>query len=84
VDYFIAYLSHFYEIVIFTSQPFFHAGPIVEKLDPYSFYIMYRLFREGTRFVDGKVVKDLSFLNRDLSKVVALDTHPEHYGVLIL
>lgn len=28
--------------------------------------------------VDGKIVKDLSYLNRDLSKVVLLDTHPEH------
>lgn len=28
--------------------------------------------------VDSKIVKDLSYLNRDLSKVVLLDTDPEH------
>jgi len=39
---------------------------------------MYRLYREATRFVDGKIVKDLSFLNRDLSKVIMLDTDPDH------
>ena len=58
---------------------------------------MYRLYRESTRFVDGKIVKvrfhalssstlptffhfakDLSYLNRDLSKVIMLDTDPDH------
>lgn len=78
VDYFLAYLSQFYEIVIFTTQHHYTAMPIIEKLDPYNFFITYKLFREATRSVDGKIVKDLSYLNRDLSKVVLLDTHPEH------
>lgn len=78
VDYFLAYLSQFYEIVIFTTQHHYTAMPIIEKLDPYNFFIAYRLYREATRSVDGKIVKDLSYLNRDLSKVILLDTHPEH------
>jgi len=78
VDYFLAYLSQFYEIVIFTTQQNYTALPIIEKLDPYNFFITYKLFREATRSVDGKVVKDLSYLNRDLSKVILLDTHEEH------
>jgi import inner membrane translocase subunit TIM50 len=78
VDYFLAYLSQFYEIVIFTTQNHYTAIPVIEKLDPYNFFIAYKLFREATRSVDGKVVKDLSYLNRDLSKVVLLDTHEEH------
>ena len=71
--------------------------PILEKLDRYNLYLMYRLYRESTRFVDGKIVKvrfhalssstlptffhfakDLSYLNRDLSKVIMLDTDPDH------
>lgn len=78
VDYFLAYLSQFYEIVIFTTQHHYTAMPIIEKIDPYNFFIAYRLYREATRSVDGKIVKDLSYLNRDLSKVILLDTHPEH------
>ncbi|KAI0684840.1 HAD-like domain-containing protein [Cytidiella melzeri] len=77
-DYFIAYLSQFYEIVLFTTQQHYTATPIVEKLDPYQFWIQYRLFRDATRSVNGQPVKDLSYLNRDLSKVILLDTHPEH------
>ncbi|KAG1741900.1 NLI interacting factor-like phosphatase-domain-containing protein, partial [Suillus paluster] len=54
------------------------AMPIIEKLDPYNFFITYKLFREATRSVNGKIVKDLLYLNCDLSKVILLDTHPEH------
>lgn len=33
------------------------AMPIIEKLDPYNFFILYKLFRESTRSVNGKIVK---------------------------
>ncbi|PPR01383.1 hypothetical protein CVT24_006221 [Panaeolus cyanescens] len=78
VDYFLGYLSQFYEVVIFTTAPNHIGAPIVDKLDPYLYYISYRLFREATRSLDGKVVKDLSYLNRDLSKVIMIDTNAEH------
>ncbi|KAI0000993.1 HAD-like domain-containing protein [Russula vinacea] len=78
VDYFIAYLSQFYEIVIFTTQHHYTALPIIEKLDPYNFFIMYKLFRESTRSSETGPVKDLSYLNRSLDRVIILDTHPEH------
>ncbi|GLB37985.1 putative import inner membrane translocase subunit TIM50 [Lyophyllum shimeji] len=78
VDYFLAYISQFYEVVVFTTQNYYTAGPILDKLDRYNFYITHRLFREATRSMGGKIVKDLSYLNRDLSKVVMLDTDPEH------
>ncbi|KAK7691967.1 hypothetical protein QCA50_005372 [Cerrena zonata] len=78
VDYFIAYLSQFYEVVIFTTQYHYTANAVIDKLDPYQFFIQYRLFRDATRSVNGTPVKDLTYLNRDLSKVILLDTHPEH------
>lgn len=78
VDYFLAYMSQFYEIVVFTTQPGYTVDPILDKLDRYHLYLMYRLYREATRFADGKIVKDLSYLNRDLSKVIMLDTDPDH------
>ncbi|KAG6820317.1 hypothetical protein H0H93_002404 [Arthromyces matolae] len=78
VDYFLAYISQFYEVVIFTSQNYYTAIPIIEKLDRYNFYITHRLFREATRSINGKIVKDLSYLNRDLAKVISLDTDADH------
>lgn len=45
----------------------------------------YRLYREHHRMEKDKYYKDLSFLNRDLSKVIVIDfnsesmeTHPEN------
>ncbi|KAK1225047.1 mitochondrial inner membrane protein required for protein import [Marasmius sp. AFHP31] len=78
VDYFLAYISQFYEVVIFTTQYFYTAQPVLDQLDRYNFYITHRLYREATRSKDGQIVKDLSYLNRDLSKVVLLDTDPTH------
>ncbi|KAL1407278.1 mitochondrial inner membrane protein required for protein import [Vanrija albida] len=78
VDYFLAYLSQFYEIVLFTSQPVYTGLPVAEKLDPFTLYLPYKLFRESTRYIDGKVVKDLSYLNRDLSKTILLDINSDH------
>lgn len=75
-DYFIRYLGQYYEIVLFTSVPYANAEPIFRKLDP--FHLILPLFREATKYEDGEIVKDLSYLNRDLSKVIIIDTNPKH------
>ncbi|KAI9765473.1 MAG: mitochondrial inner membrane protein required for protein import [Candelina submexicana] len=77
VDYFLRYLSQYYELVVFTSVPSFTGDPVMRKLDPYRI-IMWPLFREATRYSRGEHIKDLSLLNRDLSKVIMLDTNPAH------
>lgn len=78
LDYFLGYLSQWYEIVLFSRQPMYVVAPVVEKLDPDMRIISYTLFRESCRMLDnGHIVKDLSHLNRDLSKVIAIDTSPE-------
>ena len=55
-DYFLRYLSQYYEIVLFTTVPFGIAEPVVRKLDPFHF-ITWPLFREATKFQDGEIVK---------------------------
>lgn len=55
-----------------------NAAPVAEKLDPFGAFVPYKLFRESTRSHEGKVVKDLSYLNRDLSKVIMVDTVADH------
>lgn len=56
VDYFIRYLSQYYELVLFTTAPFAMAEPLVQKLDPFRF-IMWPLYREATKFENGEIVK---------------------------
>ncbi|RIA93219.1 HAD-like domain-containing protein [Glomus cerebriforme] len=80
VDYFLFFVANFFEVVIFTSQPSYVAEPILVKLDPVG-VAPYRLFRESTRYVEGKIVKDISKLNRDLSKVIIMDSNPNSYSL---
>lgn len=61
-----------FEVVIYTHEAGFSASPVVDGLDPNGM-IMYRLFRDATRYYEGTHVKDLSALNRDLSKVIMID-----------
>ncbi|WEW58949.1 mitochondrial inner membrane protein required for protein import [Emydomyces testavorans] len=77
VDYFLRYLNQYYELVLFTSVPSMMADQVLRKLDPYRI-IRWPLFREATKYEDGEYVKDLSYLNRDLSKVILIDTHEPH------
>lgn len=81
LDYFLAYLSGYYEIVIFATNSQMYSEKAVSKLDPYHAYISYALFREGCRYKDGKLIKDLSLLNRDLSKTVIIDVDPDCYSL---
>jgi len=50
--------------------------PIVNQLDPHNF-IMYRLWKDATRYMDNHQVKDLSCLNRDMSKIIMVDAQNE-------
>ncbi|KAI2641013.1 NIF-domain-containing protein [Xylaria nigripes] len=77
LDYFLRYLSQYYELVLFTSVPAAMGEPIMRKLDPFQF-IVWPLYREATKYKDGEIVKDLSYLNRDLSKVIIIDTKQSH------
>ena len=56
VDYFLRYLQQYYELVLFTSTPVMMAEQVVRKLDPYRI-IMWPLFREATKYVNGSHVK---------------------------
>jgi import inner membrane translocase subunit TIM50 len=61
IDYFLGYLSQYYELVLFTSLPVSAADQIVRKLDPYHF-MTFPLFREATRYEKGHYVKVLPIL----------------------
>lgn len=56
MDYFLRYLSQYYELVLFTSVPSQIAAPVIQKLDPYHI-IQYPLFREATLYKNGEYIK---------------------------
>lgn len=76
VDKFLAKLSQYYEIVIFSPSSDGIAQPVVASLDPNG-YIMHQLYRDATNYQNGVHCKDLSWLNRSLRRVIVLDDDPE-------
>lgn len=72
VDNFLQECSKHFEVVVFTAEQGMTVFPILDALDPNG-YIMYRLVRDATHFVDGHHVKNLDNLNRDLKKVIVID-----------
>jgi len=76
VDKFLATLSQYYEIVIFTPSQDGIAAPVIASLDTKG-YVMHHLYRDATNYQDGVHCKDLSWLNRPLRKIVVLDDDPD-------
>ncbi|ALC48919.1 ttm3 [Drosophila busckii] len=72
VDNFLQECAKDFEIVVFTAEQGMTVFPILDALDPNG-YIMYRLVRDATHFVDGHHVKNLDNLNRDLKRVIVVD-----------
>ncbi|KAF7232881.1 hypothetical protein EG68_07885 [Paragonimus skrjabini miyazakii] len=77
LDLFLQQLSPFYEVVAFTNESAMTGGPVLMQMDPQGQFVHYRLFREATRYQNGKHIKDLSCLNRDLSRVILVDWDPD-------
>ncbi|XVE88263.1 hypothetical protein DITRI_Ditri19aG0055800 [Diplodiscus trichospermus] len=80
VDSFLEEISKKYEVVVFTAGLKQYASQVLDNLDPKDL-ISYRLYRDSCKEVDGKFVKDLSEMGRDLGKVVIVDDNPNAYSL---
>ncbi|CAK9148068.1 unnamed protein product [Ilex paraguariensis] len=78
VDELLDYLSKNFEIVVFTAGIEEYASLVLDRLD-WRAAISHRLYRNSCKEVDGKFVKDLSELGRDLKSVVIVDDNPNSY-----
>lgn len=75
---FLLRLQNYYEIVVFTAALKDYADWILDRIDTAS-SIRYRLYRDHTTFQNGVYLKDLSRLNRDLSKTIIVDNNPDNF-----
>eukprot|EP00056_Hartaetosiga_gracilis_P020281 m.18521 g.18521 ORF g.18521 m.18521 type:complete len:325 (+) comp8325_c0_seq1:45-1019(+) len=68
-----------FEIVLFSEKEVMDSMMLMEKLD--RFHVAeFKLYKGHMRFHKGELVKDLSLLNRDLSKVVLVDNKRESFA----
>mmetsp|Transcript_27107 Transcript_27107/g.40758 ORF Transcript_27107/g.40758 Transcript_27107/m.40758 type:complete len:566 (+) Transcript_27107:1210-2907(+) len=78
VDEFLLEMSKHYEIILYTASLNKYADPLLDLLDKHN-TIRTRLFRESCVYYEGNYVKDLSLLNRDLSRTIIVDNSPSSY-----
>jgi len=76
---FLAEMGQYFEIVVFSEEPNTYVDPIINRLDT-SKVVTYRLYRPETQYHDGKHVKDLSKLNRDLNQVLMISSNPDAWS----
>ena len=66
-------LYKFYEIDIFTAALQNYADNILDKLDKNKIYFSHRLYRCHCSWEDGKSIKKLDLIGRDLNKIAFVD-----------
>jgi CTD nuclear envelope phosphatase 1 len=80
VDYFLRKVSAWYTLVVFTASMQEYADPVIDWLDAGRGILARRLFREScTQLPNGSYIKDLSVVERDLSRVCLIDNSPVSY-----
>ncbi len=70
---FIQRMSRMYEVVIFGDEENWTVNTVCDALDPNYQMIGGRLGRESTLLKNGKYIKDLSYLNRDIKDIIYVD-----------
>ncbi|KAE8674236.1 putative Aquaporin NIP1.1 [Hibiscus syriacus] len=58
-----------------------YASQVLDKLDPEGRFISHRLYRYSCKEVNGKFVKDLSEMGRNLGRLVIVDDNPNAYSL---
>jgi len=78
VDAFLAAVSRWYEVIVFTASLALYANPVVDELDN-GRAVHGRLYREHCVLVGSHFVKDLARLGRPLSRTLIIDNSPLSY-----
>lgn len=76
---FLAELSQYYEIVIFTAAVQDYADYILDRIDKDKQWIQHRLYRQHTTVLKRSYLKDIAKLGRDLSKTIIIDNASDNF-----
>lgn len=75
---FLQEMGQVYEVVIFGNEDSQFIEEVCQKLDQFNMNIKHKLGKEATRLHNGRYVKDLNFMNRNLKNIICVDYDPEN------
>lgn len=78
-DEFLRKASKWFHVVIFTASVQEYADPVIDWLEQERKYFKDRYYRQHCTFRNGAYIKDLSYVDKDLSRVLILDNSPMSY-----
>lgn len=78
-DDFLRKICKWYKLVIFTASVQEYADPVIDWLEQERKFFAGRYYRQHCTLRNGAYIKDLSFVEPDLSKVMILDNSPMSY-----
>ncbi|KAF8117238.1 hypothetical protein N665_0012s0239 [Sinapis alba] len=81
VDDFLKKVGEKYQIVVFTAGLREYASLVLDKLDPERRVVSRSFYRDACSEIDGRLVKDLGFVMRDMRRVVIVDDNPNAYAL---
>ena len=79
LDIFLEKMKIYYELIIFTSATEKYADVIINNIENNKKIFDYRLYRKHTVMFNGELIKDLSKLGRDLSKIIIVDNIKQNF-----
>lgn len=83
LDEFLEAVARSFEVIVFTASQQVYAEQLLNLIDKKKTLIQHRLYRDSCLCVCGNYIKDLSVVNRDLSKTVLVDNSPHAYAYQI-
>ncbi|XP_040578419.1 CTD nuclear envelope phosphatase 1 isoform X3 [Lepeophtheirus salmonis] len=79
VDFFLAIVSQWYDLVVFTASMEIYGTAVADRLDNNTGILSRRYYRQHCTLLNGSYTKDLSAVNEDLSSIFILDNSPGAY-----
>lgn len=76
---FLKEMAKYCEIIVFTAATQEYADAILDCLEITDKYFDYRLYRQHTSFHGISLVKDLSWIGRDLKKTLIIDNIADNF-----
>jgi TFIIF-interacting CTD phosphatase-like protein len=70
---FLSMIKPYYELISFSCEPREVTDPILKEIESEKKYFDYKLNREHAFLYDNCLIKDISLIGRDISKIIVID-----------